>query len=991
MSLGLRVLAKDSPPHLAALIFLTFLTSAAGSRAANVEVYVAYAENEHLPQVFMPNPWYGSPNTLFVGYPTTPPPAGTVQAWDTGGILIRNTGTTDIVLGPGVSVDGFKDPAKSYTLWDTTSTGSNAADGLLGASGIGPSGMTIHPGQQLILAQTGASRRTPTDYSPMPCNRAASPSLYCWSNFDTSDTPTGEVGAANTPVIHLTLNGIAQTFIDTAQILNTAGSDLGNHTPAAINESVQWRLIGTTGTYLPGGTGVNPPAVTTWHNDNSRTGLNSSETTLNPQSVNCLTPNVPCNFGKLFVYPVDGKIWAQPLFVPNVVIGGATHNVVIAATDNNSVYAFDAESAVPVASGEPLWMKNFGATGGGGFAVFSTPVIDPSTNTLYVVTNSNGVSATLHALDLSTGNDKINPPPNIAGSVYGIGDGSVPVIGHGGVPTTRVIPFSVANANSTLLQRPALLLYNGSVYVAFGSNGDNPPYHGWIFGYSAANISLRTEIYNSTPNATSIPATQACSGWNGNIPAGGAFWMTGAGPAADSTGIFATTANGTVDTLSDHADSILRLIPPLPHRPFPPNILPPPMRVADYFTPYNQADLNCNDADLGSSGPLLVPNSNPPLLVQASKLGTIYLINRTSMGNYHPQCTAPGGPPCEPIVQVLNQAIGNPVGGWVVYSSPAYFNNTVFYKADLDFVKALQLVNGQFSAIPVAQSASKASSYATPSISYDSSSPNPPTSSGIVWTVEKQNGQAVLHAYSSGNLQELYNSNTLASDAAGPAVDFTAPPTVAAGKVFVGAVKQLVVYGAGLAFPLQTDALTVNLRVLPLTNHGKFDVLVDGARQLKSAANGATTGPLQIAAGAYAVSISPSLGTNILNYTVSFTGTCNAQGLVTLQPGSPATCTILAQAKSCPAGEFWNPAAGKCEVIPKCPANCKNGCYLPVITPSGPVWNCKPINPPRTCTTALSTSGCPRTELCSEPGGYEGGPIGQCHCLQCTRAGGSAP
>jgi len=262
------------------------------------------------------------------------------------------------------------------------------------------------------------------------------------------------------------------------------------------------------------------------------------------------------------------------------------------------------------------------------------------------------------------------------------------------------------------------------------------------------------------------------------------------------------------------------------------------------------------------------------------------------LGQYHPSCANPGGPPCEPIIQVLNGAIGNPPGGMVVYGSPAYFNNTVFYKAEQDFVKAFPLVNGQLAA-PVAQSASNISESATPSISYDSTTQTP---AAIVWTVESEPSPvgglpafAMLHAYSANSLQELYR------DIVGPRMKFNPPPTIAAGKVFVGTQSQLLVYGGGLSFPLQTGTLTVTLQVVPASSRGTFDVLVDGARQLWGMANGATTVPLSLASGAHLVSATPSPGTSG-SYGFSFTGTCQAGGLVTLQPGNQATCTIVAQA-----------------------------------------------------------------------------------------------
>lgn len=919
----------------AAIAALLCGTCSASFASANVEVYVAYAENEHLPQTFMPNPWFGSPNTIFLGYPTSPPPAGTLQAWDTGGILVRNVGTTDVVLGPGPKVDGFNDTSKSFSLWDSTAI--NPGDGLLGSLGIPSAGITIHPGEQLILAQTGASRQTGTDYSPIPCNRNDK-SLSCDSNFDTSDTPGSETGSTNTPLIHLMLNGVEQTFMDTAQVLNTSGTDFGNLQPP-INELVQWRLIGTTGSYLPGGSGVNPPAVTTWHNDNSRTGLNSNETMLSPQPLfcseetclaqsvkYCLTSGVACHFGKLFTYPVDGNIYAQPLFVPNVLINGARHNVVYVTTDNNIVYAFDAESAIPVSSGQPLWKQPFGSTGKTGFEVYGTPVIDTTTNTLYVVSNSNGTSAMLHALDLGTGDDKhsFNSPVTISGSVQGTGDGTK----SGNIPfaTYNIADPALGLLANSLYQRPALLLYDGSVYIGFGSNNDMPPYHGWLFGYNAANIASQTGIYNSTPYATSMQATAPnCQGWQNWLPAGGAFWMSGAGPAADATGIFVTTGNGTADsvmgaggiTYHDYGNSVLRLTPSQ-------------LTVADSFTPPNQTTLACDDLDFGSSGPVLIPGSTAQV-VQATKDGTIYVLQRSSLATNSQQ---------------LPKAIGNPgsqpAQQMVAYSTPAYFNDTVFYKAQQDYVKAFRLGNGQLAASPVATSANSTTGGATPSISYNSTQ----TSTAIVWTVKSGNGTAVLHAYQASNLQELYNSGVVPTDTAGPAVgfSFSAPPTIAAGKVFVGTKGQLLVYGGGLAFPLQTGTLTVTLQVVPINTRARFEVAIDGTDQLTKATNNASTGPLAIASGTHVVSATPSPGTTG-RYSISFNGPCQPSGAMTIQPGKSATCTVAAQLQTCPTDQVWNPVALMCQGITICPPNCNFGCYLPQITPTGPVWICKPAPP----------------------------------------------
>jgi len=976
---------------------LLYGMSATSHGASRVEVYVAYAENFHLHQFLMPNPWRGSRDTTFLGYPTTTPAPGTVLAWNTGGILIRNVGTSDVVLGPGAWVDGFAEPTISFKLWDDTRP--TQGDGLLGSSGIGAAGIKIYPGRQVILAQTGASERTSTDYSSRPCSRVGSvvaARRSCSSNFDTSATPAGEVAATSTPVIHLKLDGVWQTFTDTAQILNTGGTNAGSAL-TAVNPSVQWRRIGTTGPGLPGGSGVNPPAVTTWHNDNSRTGLNPGETTLTPQNVDC-TPGAPCTFGKLFTYPVTGQITAQPLFVPGVFINGAQHNAVFVSATNtpgssgscsggcgNYVYAFDAESAVPVGNGQPLWITYLGLPMTG-FNVSSTPVIDATTNTLYVVSSASVNGAVLHALDLGTGQDK-QPPVSIGGAVLGTGDSSCC-----GNPEIAQINFSVANSlpNSKVLkylaQRPALLLYTGSVYIAFGSgsgSNDGPPYHGWLFGYNAANISLATQIFNSTPTATSMPNPNYHEGWS---VAGGGFWMGGAGPAADTTGVFATTGNGCFNngtivtppgtppdgcsnTNFNYGDSILRLIPP-PSRIIPPPYpLPPlwPMTVTDSFTPSNQLQMAENDSDFGASGPLLVANSSQSLLVEASKAGVIYVLNRSAMGT--PIQMIPNAigcpqaivgcalPPC-PVANTL------PDGWWGVFrSSPAYFNETFYFKADCD-LRAFNLQNGQLATTPLVSPTinnpkTTPTASTTPSISYDSGTG---TSTGIVWTIESQNNEAVLNAYTASQLNLNYSSSNLPSDAAGSSVNLSPPPTVAAGKVFVATQTQLVTYGEGTAFPLQTDALTVKLQVVPASNLSTFDVLIDGAPQLNGVGNKATTGALQVASGTHVVSVRLARAAYGFNdqFSISYDEPCTTGGTVTLQgAGNSVTCNVVAQAKSCPSGQSWNASAGKCEA----PLTCQSG----------------------------SPTACPSGYFCTEPGAPSPAPPHACRCLQCIRCSDNQP
>ncbi len=321
--------------------------------------------------------------------------------------------------------------------------------------------------------------------------------------------------------------------------------------------------------------------VLTSNYNNSRTGVNASETVLTPSNVNS------SQFGKLFALPVDGQLYAQPLYVANVTIAGALHNVVIVATENDTVYAFDADAA-----GNALWKSSLvdtahGAASGASaltvptdttctdmqpkIGITSTPVIDPASNTIYVEAKSKengGFVHRLHALDLLSGAEKSPGPKVITASVPGTGDGS-----SGGF-----VPFD----NLHQLNRPGLLLMNGVIYIAYASHCDYGPYHGWLLAYDTATFSQKGAL-NFTPN-----------GGDGGI------WMSGGGLAADSAGnIFLSTGNGTFDNAGVNlGDSIVKVA-----------LQNGVLKVLDYFAPFNQDTLNANDTDLGSGGVLLLPRS----------------------------------------------------------------------------------------------------------------------------------------------------------------------------------------------------------------------------------------------------------------------------------------------------------------------------------------------------------------------------------------------
>ena len=501
-------------------------------------------------------------------------------------------------------------------------------------------------------------------------------------------------------------------------------------------------------------------AVTTQHNDNYRTGQNTSEIILTPANVN------KTQFGRLFSQAVDGYVYAQPLYVPNVnVPGKGTHNVVYVATEHDSVYAFDADSNAG-ANAAPLWQTSFINPAKGITSVSSqdvscndlvpeigitgTPAIDLSTNTMYLLakTKENGSFVQrLHALDITTGAEKFGGPVLIQAQVKGSGEGGKTIVFN---------PLRQA-------QRPGLVLQNGKVYIAWASHCDIGPYHGWLMAYDAQSLQQKG-VWNSTPN--------------GGL---GGFWMAGSGIAADSRNyVYISTGNGTFDVNlpgKDYGDSIIKLGFSLAGK----------LRPFDYFTPHDQDFLNNTDSDLGSGGVLLIPDrprtKYPYLLVQAGKEGTVYVINRNHMGHFNPNND-------NQIVQNLPGAVG---GMWAM---PAFWNNGVYFGGVNDNLKMFSFnpATGLLSTAPVSNS-STFFGYpgTTPSISANGAS------NGIVWSLQTQNyngGSAVLHAYDATNLgNELYNTTQNSSrDNPGGAVKFTVP-TVANGKVYVGAVKQLSVYG----------------------------------------------------------------------------------------------------------------------------------------------------------------------------------------------------
>jgi hypothetical protein len=492
--------------------------------------------------------------------------------------------------------------------------------------------------------------------------------------------------------------------------------------------------------------------VLTYHNDNARTGANLTETVLTPANVNS------AQFGKLHSYALDGVVYAQPLYVRDVDIHmHGRHNVVVVATEHDSIYAFDADGK----SQDPVWKASFADTAAGvnsvslpygitsEMGITGTPVIDANTGTLYAVTftDENGkMLYRLRALDITSGTEMVKGGTIIQASTRGTGDGND---GHGNVVFNPL----------QHLQRPGLLLSNGVVYIAFGSFWDLTPYHGWLLGYDAKTLQQES-VFNVTPNGSA-----------------GSIWMSGGAPAADESGnIFIATANGTFDADSggvDFGQSVLKLGP-----------VAGGLTIRDYFTPYNYSHLNDLDLDLGSGGIILVPNQGTAptqeLLITGGKDASLYMTDRVSLGKFH---------------QDGNQIVQSfPFGGGML-CTPAYWQNRLYFQQAYDLLRAYSLNNGVLS--PASNSAAP-SLYggATPVVSANGNS------NGIVW-VEHTNAvqpedSAILLAYDASDLShELYDSTQAGNrDMPGPAqgTRFTVP-TVFNGKVYLVSGSELDIFG----------------------------------------------------------------------------------------------------------------------------------------------------------------------------------------------------
>jgi hypothetical protein len=583
-----------------------------------------------------------------------------------------------------------------------------------------------------VVGQTATFTVTATGTAPL---------AYQWQKNGTAISGATQT-SYTTPATVTADNGATFSVV----VTNSAGSVTSNAATLTV-------------TATGGVTPVTPVAtdMATFKFDQGRTGQNPNESTLTLANVNS------ASFGLLRSLAVDGKVDAQPLYLSKLAIGASSHNVVYVATENDSVYAFDADS------GASLWHASMLAAGettsdthGCGqvtptIGVTSTPVIDRTAGAhgvMYVVSMSMDSSASyhqrLHALDVTTGAELFGGPKEI----------------------TATYPATAGGAATTFApgqyeERAALLLANGAIYTTWTSHCDNSMYYGWIISYDEKTLAQKG-VLNVAPNSGGV---------------GPSIWMAGSGPGADAAGnIYLLTANGVFETTldangfpnqMDFANSFLKLTAGIQT-----------LTVADYFTMSNEVSESTADLDLASGGEMLLPdltdaaNTVRHLVVGAGKDGNIYVVNRDSMGKYNASAN-----------QIWQELDGVVPGG--IFASPAYFSNTVYYGDIGGSLKAFSITNAKLSASPTSQTSTQFGYPGTsPAVSANGAA------NGIVWAVENVS-PAVLHAYDAANLaHELYNTNQAASarDNFGAGNKFITP-AIADGKVFVGTTASVAVFG----------------------------------------------------------------------------------------------------------------------------------------------------------------------------------------------------
>jgi hypothetical protein len=665
--------------------------------------------------------------------------------------LSISSSTTTLLSGTQLAFTATLPGVSNPTInWSATG-GTISSNGATSAVYTAPSAYGTYTITATDASLSTTSTVTVLDFSISPTSATVAPS----GTEDFSATLQGLSNDAVSWSVNGTPNGNASVGTITSSGVYTAPSGAGSYYVTATSTADPAFSLSATVVVTSSG----PASVLTYHNDDARDGANLQELILTPSNVNS------SKFGKLLAYPVDGQVYAQPLYVPQLSIAGGTYDVVFVETQNNSVYAFDAD-ATSSQNAQTFWHINFGNaislcdTGGPcpQVGILSTPVIDLSTNTMYLVAEGSPNAPTpfrLYALDITTGATTMGPVV-INGSVSGTGGDS-----SGGN----------ISLETSCYQRMGLALspVTNSLYIAFGSCT-----HGWVFAYDKTNLAFQA-VFNATPDGD-----------------GGGFWGGGAAPAIDDTTGDVYLLSG-VDELTNgdpgigdpvtngYNDSFLRLDSSS-------------LSIVQYFTPADNFTLAEWDADLGSGGNVLMPSpSNQPMMIGGGKDGNVFVVNQNDMGGYNPG----GTNNVIQTVQVCTDGYNN------IFSTPVYWNGSVYYHCNDNVIEAFSW-NPSNTVAPLSTTPTAKGSVvysknhgATPSLSANGSA------NGIIWDIDNSGYTSdgtsttplVLHAYDATNLTELYNTTQAGSrDTAGYALKFTVP-TIANGKVFVPTANELDVYG----------------------------------------------------------------------------------------------------------------------------------------------------------------------------------------------------
>jgi hypothetical protein len=648
--------------------------------------------------------------------------------WQKTGVNVAGATSPSYMISATVASD-------NGTMFDVVVT--NAAGGMTSATATltvtvnGPPAITTQPVSQSVTPGNSVSFTAAASGNPAPTVQ--------WQVSTDGGTTFNNVAGATSTALTFTTSGSQNGNKYRAVFTNTLGTATSTAATLTVNP------LSASGT-----------DVTTYHNDNARTSQNITETKLTPANLNWTT------FGLLRNIAVDGKVDAEPLYLSQLSVAGGVYNVLFIATEHDSVYAFDSDTGAQLWKVSMLGSSEVPSDIRGcnqvspEIGVTSTPVIDRKAGAhgiMYVVAMSKKGSTyfqRLHALDVTTGAELLGGPGTIQATYPGTGDNS-----SGGQ-----VVFDPAQYK----ERAGLLLLNGVVYTSWASHCDIGLYTGWIIGYSAASLT-QTSVLNLIPNG-----------------GGGAIWQSGGGPAADPQGnIYALVGNGTFETTldvnsfpisQDYGNAFVKV-----------STNGGTLQVADYFNMSTTLGESTADTDLGSGGPMVLPDLNYGtastlhLAVGAGKDGHIYVVDRTNMGKFHSSSNN--------IYQDLPGAVPN--GVWGV---PAYFNSTVYYCDRGGTLKSFSISNGMLSGTPAHTATSFTYPGALPSVSANGNS------NGIVWVIENTS-PAVLRAYSASDLtHELYNSDQAANsrDHFGNGNKFITP-MIADGKVFAATTNSVAVFG----------------------------------------------------------------------------------------------------------------------------------------------------------------------------------------------------